>query len=190
MTAKLEALHGFIKRMREDHGLDLVCVGGAARDTYLGRTPKDYDLVLLTPSVSAVTLAPCIRDCAYGAELTELGADGEEYTDDDNERGLENVFEFKLAVDLVDDPITVQVLRFNAMKLSQWGGDPYCLVEEHDCDLNKAWFEEMGDRLIPRVHGEFPSPRTGNANQFSSGYSNTVRRDYIRAKFPEFHHIY
>lgn len=195
MNAKLETLKGLIDRLKHDHGIRVVCVGGAPRDTYLGHDPKDYDLVVLNVGIAPTYLQACLRDAAGGEPVTELGATEHEYLDGDNDRGLLHVFEFEVKIDypstsdMFDTTIKCQALVFSDAKLATYNDDPYMIVEDHDCDLNKAWFEEVNGRLVARVHGDFPSPFTGNTNRFRPMYSETTRRDYMRSKFPEFHHI-
>lgn len=183
MSNDLDTVRNLLLALK-DEGYEFVCVGGAARDTFLGRTPKDYDCAALkhVPNVDD------LKNVLFGLGITsivELG--GEELAEYENgeaekDRGLEHVLEFSIF------SVTVQLLMFSESTTKEYGGDPYMLVEDHDCDLNKAWFEEVNGALRVRVHGEFPSPHTGNVNNFRPGYSDHVRKAYISQKFPEFNH--
>lgn len=197
MTTKLEALQNLIIRLHVDYGIVVVCVGGAARDTYLGREPKDYDLVVLTPTGNTDDLREQLLQASGAFSIAELGKhDIEDYVKEDSDRGLRHVFEFNLDVEsgvrvefpLKQPNITVQVLVFSEEVTKRYAHDPYNVVEDHDCDLNKAWFEEVNGKLRARVHPEFPSPFTGNVNNFQPGYNNHVRKTYMQDKFPEYQH--
>lgn len=189
MTAELQAVQALIQRLK-DEGVTVVCCGGAARDYYLGRPPKDYDFVILAyPEVDGFVENFDIRAAlttATNHKVRELGNDAEYVADDD--RGLEHVFESTLEVDFGLRDVTVQFLQFTKTKQAYFAGDPQNVVDEFDCDLNKAWFEQQGERLVPRVHTEFPSPFTGNLNQFTPGLDDDRKR-YIVGKFPEFKHV-
>lgn len=185
MTDKLAAVRDLIARLK-DEGIEVVCSGGAARDTYLGREPKDYDFVILNYR----------DDIAYTAAISEatgistivMGENTEGYVPNQDERGLESVFESSLHFG-AEKPLQVQFLLYNKTTTKGFDGDPYNAVDQHDCDLNKAWFEDVGGRLVARVHPEFPSPFTGNTNTFTPGIDEP-RKSYIRAKFPEFKHTF
>ncbi|BAN92339.1 nucleotidyltransferase [Ralstonia phage RSB3] len=185
MSAKLAAVRDFIHRLA-DYGVIAVCVGGAARDTFLGREPKDFDLVILSQH-KYDPLLEWIKACSeYG--VRELGSDAESYQAD--ERELAHVYETGVTYDTsTEKPLVaqVQILVYSDDVTGCWKGNPEDAVEEHDCDLNKAWFEQRNGKLVPRVHYSFPSPYTGNVNTFRSGTS-ADRISYIKAKFPEFNH--
>jgi hypothetical protein len=177
MTHELEIIWHLIHRLR-DVGLTVVCCGGAARDTFLGRKPKDYDFVILkNTSIASVqgTISQCTGNPCYS--MREF--DDDEGYENAQERGLIEVFESKCA------DLTVQFLLYEDTVVNP--PDPYQIVETFDCDLNRAWFEDIGDRLVARVHGDFPSPFTGNINRFSPGVADD-RKALMRQKFPDYIH--
>lgn len=194
-TLRLAALHDLITRLDIDHGVRVVCVGGAARDTFLGREPKDYDLVVLSPTANEDDLRSALLEASGAFSIAELGQhDIENYVNKDDDRGLRNVFELDMPIKAAlgsykPDCITVQVLVFSEAVTQSYANDPYNVVEDHDCDLNKAWLENVGGVLRARVHPEFPSIFTGNTNSFKPGYSDHERKAYMKSKFPEFNHI-
>lgn len=193
MTQALEAVNNLISRLYLDHGIFVACVGGAARDVFLGREPKDYDFVILKhPEYQALyddmehALAEAIG--MYPRDLSGNG-NGSEGTSDSNgdalERGLEKVWE----TDSFDGmPIKFQFLLYTAQKIAQFECDPAKAVYEHDCSLNHGWLaKNLAGGIVARVTDEFPNPATGNKNYFRAD-TNPERRAYIRNKFPEFNH--
>jgi len=157
-----------------------VCCGGAARDTYLGRKPKDYDFVIIDRH-DGIDYMAAISE-ATGFVCRELG-DDEEYVADD--RGLDHVYESYLHTGELGGQLTVQFLLYSRSKTKSFKGDPYNVVEDFDCSLNYAWFEEYQGKLLVRVHPEFPSLQFDMPVRHRDGDEN--RRNYIRAKFPEFY---
>lgn len=178
MTHELSVVFEFIKR-GADEGVKLACVGGAARDTFLGKKPKDYDLVIQDyPHGSAlVSLLEKIGGCTFN---TMGNGVGEEYVYDADDRGLLAVYESS------GFGVPLQILLFDNETMKRYE-DPYEIVIEHDCSLNQAWFEEHNGELRARVTDEFPSP--GGTNYINHGKADRHRAGYIKDKFPEFKHI-
>lgn len=184
MTYDLASMHELIQTLLTDSHIQAAIVGGAARDTYLGRKPKDFDIVILTPGIDPALLRGVISDYAQDGVLNVLAPERlEDYANDNGDRGLLQVVEF-----LYDD-VVVQLIQFTDAKTKQYNGNPQNVVAEHDCDLNRAWFEDVGGRLIVRVSDDFPSPFTGNVNSFTPDWSNAERKAYMQSKFPEFIHV-
>jgi hypothetical protein len=173
-------IFGLLTRLH-DEGIKAVCCGGAARDTYLGREPKDYDFVILnTDEIQRDDVLRAIEN-ATGMTARELGND-EEYVGDGRE--LEHVYESGIQKDY-GKLIPVQFLQYTVGKTRRFQGDPYCVVEDFDNTLNYAWFEEYQGRLLVRVHPEFPSVQYGvKAEQRDK--SDPDREQYMKSKFPEF----
>lgn len=187
MSEKLEHLQELIGRLGTV-GVHVVCVGGAARDLYLGREPKDYDLAVyrIDPHYGFGGMSGHAREAVFhiaGNVVTLDPATAEGYCDEAGDRGLVGVYECEYK------GMTIQVLEFTDDRMELWKGDPYFIVEEHDCTLNFAWLEPspVSGELVPRVHGEFPSPFNGSINEFRNE-RNLERRMYIQGKFPEFTH--
>lgn len=175
MSAKLDIVYNLIQRLR-DHGINVVCCGGAARDTYLGREPKDYDFVIMNNAEGFDYLTE-LAD-VLGGSVQELG--DLDYVENAEDRGLQRVFE-----GLADGFMTVQFLLYTPKKTKSFAGDPYNIVEDFDCTLNYAWFEEYNGKLLVRVHPEFPSIQYGIQPVHRD--STDERRVYIKSKFPEFY---
>lgn len=195
MRTKLHELNDLILRLHYNHGIEVACVGGAARDTYLGKEPKDYDLVVLSQTGNLDALRDALKEETSAASVAELGeADIENYVNEGDDRGLRNVYELRMPIgdpllfNIYEDYMTIQVLVFSEEVTKRYAGDPLNVVEDHDCDLNKAWLEPVNGRLVARVHPEFPSPFSGNVNHFQPGYSDHERKRYIASKFREFTH--
>lgn len=186
MTDALDRVFHFTKRLN-DAGLNVVVVGGAARDYFLGNTPKDYDIVILEPYWSQAEVLDILRTAANFEPVPMERETISGYECEHESRGLQGVYELKLSMERTPD-LDIQVLHFTDQTLIRWDADPQTVVAEHDCSLNHAWFEDVQGRLVPRVGIEFPSPFTGNFNNFRTGWSNATRRAYIEAKFPEFNH--
>lgn len=186
MTEALTAVRDLIDRLK-DEGVTAICCGGAARDAYLGRTPKDYDLVIVDCEGN-LDFERLLRNVtgSYVYDLSDRGGASEGSTDstgDAEERGLVQVWETNKLTGL---DVKVQFLLFDEDSMDRWEGDPYCVVAEHDCTLNQAFFEREGDRLVARVTDNFPRP--GGTNFFIGRHVNYARKAYIRSKFPEYHH--
>lgn len=190
MSNDLNTLRNFIARLA-DYGVDVVCVGGAARDTYLGVQPKDYDLAVLTVHqhagevIDAMQLASGRQPRLLGHEEIAGYIAGEE---GHRSRGLLHVIDVRLPCDDQFRDLNIQVLMFDKETTLRYDGDPYNVVVDHDCSLNHAWLEDVQGTLRARVGEEFPSPFTGNFNNFRPWWSNPTRRAYIESKFPEFNH--
>lgn len=187
MTDALQACLHLLQRLK-DQGIDAVFVGGCARDTYLGITPKDYDLVILTPGLLQAEVEHAIEQATNRIAVPMQREAISGYECQHESRGLTGVLEFELGMDCTHRDLPVQVLLFDDQHLVRWDGDPYNVVVEHDCSLNHAWLEVVNNRLVPRVGTEFPSPHTGNFNNFRTGWSNPTRMAYVMQKFPEFNH--
>lgn len=173
-------IFGLLTRLR-DEGIEAVCCGGAARDAYLGREPKDYDFVILnTDEIQRDDVLRAIEN-ATGMTARELGND-EEYVGD--ERELEHVYESGI-LKACGKVLKVQFLQYTLSKTKSFLGDPYNVVEDFDCTLNYAWFEEYNGRLLIRVHPEFPSLQYKVRPVHKDG--DDERRYYIKHKFPEFY---
>ena len=184
MNTRLCAVNDFLTRMVLDHGILLACVGGAARDTFLGREPKDYDFVFLdTAGKSLSDLADIIAEVTgtFPASLREQ----EGSAANGAARGLVDVLETHYSDGL---RIQFQYLLYEDHIMKSFGLDAAKAVVHHDCSLNHAWLAKVGTRLVPRVTDEFPNPATGNTNYFAA-HVNYERKAYIRSKFPEFNHV-
>jgi len=180
VNRELEAVYNMIQRLR-DYGIYVVCCGGAARDYYLGRTPNDYDFVVLNTVHEPETFRRVV-ELSTNFECRELG-DDVEYVNED--RNLAYVFESALGVDVDHRDLKVQFLVYTPAKTLTFKGDPHNVVEDFDCSLNYAWFEEHQGRLLVRVHPEFPSIQYGIKPTHRDGCDE--RKLYIQHKFPEFY---
>lgn len=190
MTQALEAVDNLITRLILDHGIYVACVGGAARDLFLGREPKDYDFVFLNtndyvPADLEVILAEVCQSPVIDLAGNGGGSEGtSDSCGDAEERGLVDVWETN-RFDGLD--IKFQYLLYTPEKIEHFALDPAKAVVEHDCSLNHAWLAKNNGRIVPRVTDEFPNPATGNKNFFRPD-TNVERRAYIRNKFPTFNH--
>lgn len=181
MTTDLEAVDLFITRMYTNHGLLLAVVGGAARDTYLGREPKDYDFVFLNTK----TLTPMEIHDVLSEELGDVEALGGSGSYGGGSPELEYVWESR---GFATNFKPFQFLLYNDVRTASFAEDAAKAVVLHDCSLNHAWLAKVNGRVLARVSDEFPNPATGNRNFFAADVSYD-RKAYIRDKFPEFNHV-
>lgn len=189
MTNDLATIRNFIERIK-DLGLSLVVVGGAARDTYLGIPPKDFDMVVLNADAELDEVMSALA-IASGRQPRLLGHEeiaGYQNEEAHRDRGLEYVIDVRLQAEDQFRDLNIQVLMFDTTTTLRYDGDPYNVVVDHDCSLNHAWLEDVGGKLVARVGEEFPSPFTGNFNNFRPGWSNATRQAYIESKYPEYNH--
>ena len=191
MTNELTIIRDLIARLA-DAGVYAVCAGGAARDAYMGRKPKDYDIAIIDHKPGdAEALEMIIQDATGAAVVYNLreqgmGSNGTSNSDGDaTARGLDNVFEVH---ECEGEYIVIQFLVFTASKMASFQLDIQTVVELHDCTLNQAWFEEVGGRLVPRVTAAFPTAANGLPNVFRDEHVNFDRKAYIAEKFPQFTH--
>jgi len=148
-----------------DSGYAAVIAGGAARDTHLGRTPKDYDIIVLGNPLMYDVLASL--DYIHEAHI-ELFGDGCSMP------GVAVNLEWVAKVTLHGTVIDV-------IKQVQYAATPEQAVEGFDCTLNMAWFS--GDRVV--LHDRFP--HKGDAVELLPLCDNPkVRVAYLSNKFPEF----
>lgn len=192
MTNDLTIVRDLIERLNHA-GVYAVCVGGAARDTYMGLKPKDYDLAIIDHKPGdAEALEMIIQDATGAAVVYNLSEQGMgsngtgDSCGDAAARGLDNVFEVH---ECADEYIVIQFLVFTAAQMATFECDPQRVVEQHDCTLNQAWFEWVAEgRLVPRVTAAFPTVSNGLPNVFLDGHVNFDRKAYIAEKFPQFTH--
>lgn len=183
-TTALDNIRHLIARFA-DYGVKVAVVGGSARDTFLGRPPKDFDFVFLTYPATDIPLISIIQTIT-GTPVADLGGNGNgsngtsDSCGDAEARGLESVWESYY------EGLQCQFLLYTKERTAAFDGDPWFAVMEHDCDLNKAWFEVHGDRLVARVSDDFPQPN--GINSFRRD-TDPQRVAYMKAKFPDFTHV-
>lgn len=185
MSIQLECVRDILTNLKS-YGVTGVCAGGAARDIFLGEKPKDYDILLIgTDGLPAESVVAAIQDSTGARHVDELcGEDlGPDYGTGARERGVLHVWEVRDGLRL----LTLQFIMYNADTEKSYRGDPYFAVQDHDCNLNQAWLEDVNGKLRPRTTEEFPSPFTGNVNAFRPD-TCYERKAYIRDKFPSFQH--
>lgn len=193
MTRDLTNIRDLIARL-SDLGIVAVCVGGAARDTFIGQVPKDYDLAILDypEDETAETLQAAFQDATGASVVYDLreqgnGSEGTSDSHGDGEaRGLHGVYEVR---ECGGELLQVQFLVYTRDKMDGFDENPLLVVQQHDCTLNQAWFEEVGGRLMPCVSEAFPTNGNGLPNVFRDVHVNPERKAYIRQKFPLYTHI-
>lgn len=181
-TIALEAVDKFLTRLYADYKIVAACVGGAARDTYLGRTPKDYDFAFLdTGGRDRAGVLDALVDIFGGV----VDLEGEGSADSADQRNLLGVWEARCPVTTAGYPF--QFLLYDEETTASFQRNAAHAVVLHDCSLNHAWLAKVNGRIVARVTDEFPNPATGNRNFFAA-HTSSQRKLYIRSKFPEFQH--
>ncbi len=151
-------------------GWRAVIAGGSARDHYLGRTPKDYDIVMLGDNHGG--------DIAYELQAHEFdvsvyGLVSNEYTRDEGDPPSH--LDWVIKVENYGTKIDI-------IQQSAHPESPTEAVEAFDVSLNMAWFNDAGHVVC---HPDFPM--TGGVVKVLRLCDVPHKRiPYLAAKFPQY----
>lgn len=144
-------------------GYNVVCAGGAARDTLHGVRPKDYDFVVMVGGEMAFEAG---QESPYFVQ-----AFVENYNDMPSS-AISWVLKYDfdgLQVDLIKyiDPLTT----------------PEEVVEHFDCTLNMVWFDSNG---IVRQHARYPKFKDEPVYMLPLCDNVDARMAYLSQKYPQY----
>lgn len=155
-----------------------VVVGGAARDLYHGRAPKDYDIMLL----GSAEVDDIIQDLdmVRGSLRMEVFGDGSSmlpveslYQGADPER---LAWVIKVRLDGLDIDIIKYTEDYETAKEA---------VENFDLSLNMAWIDPSD--FTVKLHPEYPIAG-GLVTILPRCDDPSKRVEYIRHKYPHYHY--
>lgn len=171
MTHKLDSRMLDLLTILHVAGYNAVVCGGAARDAYHMREPKDYDICLLDTGeyVWQTKVLALLRGAGIGAverDCSLLPYDGEEDTR----------LDFVIHGEYKD-------LKFDILQYS----DPKQTIAQQlaafDCTLNMAWFDPENGEVC--VSSQFPA--TENAQIFPlDRHIEADRVEYLEGKYPQY----
>lgn len=160
-------------------GYDGVIAGGAVRDTFLGREPKDFDIVLYGAN-SAESVAATIEKYFVWYSAIEV-CSAEDYILGE-EKGANSpsqvTTQLTWVIKLHLDGVEIDILEFASQPYS-----PVSVVEGFDCTLNMAWFSDTGE---PELHSMFPNKPGDRVYILPTCDYPIQRTAYLKAKFPEY----
>lgn len=151
-----------------DAGFSCVIAGGSARDTALGREPKDYDILVMGDTDCSEGIYELLM--VHEFDVVTYGIDEDNYTAAGEDTPPHLLWVIK----------TANVIDLDIIQQRRLPTTPEQVVEGFDVSLNMAWFDDAGDVV---KHTEFPEP----------GGVITVLRDcdvpparvaYLSQKFP------
>lgn len=150
-------------------GIACVIAGGAARDTYHSREPKDYDIVVLDDYDVEESLRVIDEDVKGTRNLDFFGPGSS--MRDCEDVNLDWVIKFE-----------VDGVSFDLIQFSNHPNTPIEAVESFDCTLNMVWINEHGG---VETHCLFPAP--GDKIILTDRCDHPARRvEYLRSKYPDF----
>lgn len=160
----------------------LVIAGGAARDTILGRVPKDFDLVVIQGSAECERVEELLEHAVnvIRRKLPEA-TDIEQYpTYRDIQGHIAYVVKF-----------SYKGFDFDVIEYMEYMESPEEQCEYFDTTLNMAYFTyetSESDRLVPVAHPRFiQTLRTGKVEVLDSIDNDVDKRlKYLQSKYPEF----
>lgn len=156
-------------------GYEAYVAGGAARDLHYGRTPADWDIVLIgaVADVDAVhsKVYPLFSDfhCASSRHVND------DYLGEGGDERLEFVLQYSMPGVAID--------------ILQYLEGPESIEDQlrmFDCNLSFFWIEDTGEvRYLPDAH-TISKAVCGDTVVFTAGERYTIpRRDQLKIKFPE-----
>lgn len=153
-------------------GYEAYVAGGAARDLHYGRTPKDWDILLIQgPEWGEVQ---AIATKVYGCDPYAVHGD-DQYLDLPSDNWLDYVIQFNdgggVAIDIIqyaDDPATIEDQ-----------------VRLFDCNLSYFWLDVEGNVCHTEDAHTVQRYAQHKLVEFTGARGATpARRDYLSAKFP------
>lgn len=160
---KAERAAWAIMGLFEKHGIAAVVAGGAARDTYHGVTPKDYDIVIINnddTTLARVTAALAERTLQFEDFSGNASMGGSPH--------LEWVLQVEGCVDIIAQ--TARPTSINEV------------LENFDFTLNMAYFERRG---YPKLHERYPA--VGEEVVMLDKCDDPVNRScYLSKKYPQY----
>jgi len=159
-----------------DNGVQAVVAGGAARDLYWGRIPKDYDLIIIGEAPSVDDLADDLRD-QLAANVTPFG-NGSSMADVDSIGGGSDRLDYVIKVEF--NGVHIDVLKHVDDYPS-----PLDAVRNFDFSLNFIWLNDKWE-AVPAA--EFPILVDGTVIMGDNPSIDDPhgRVQYLRSKYPQY----
>jgi hypothetical protein len=159
-------------------GIPCVIAGGAARDIYHGREPKDYDIVVLDDLDVSEVLRQIVEDIPGQFRDLEYFGEGTSMRDCED-ANLDWVVKF-----------TRDGTEFDLIQFRSLPSTPQEVVEAFDCTLNMAWLDDEG---AVQTHDLFPLPggrvRLRPLCDYPAERVNYLRGKYEDYEWPDVHEI-
>ena len=158
------------------NSIHAVCIGGAPRDLWHGRTPKDFDFVTtdVVGPREAAELISTLRNTVGVSDVEFFDS----YNGDDTGPGHHDCeWVLKCKVDGV---------AFDLIQLKEWAGSVEDALASVESTLNQAWLDiKRGEPTKVRVVPGYPSL----SEDFPVRHINLctqARWDHIKAKYPAY----